>query len=363
MKAKVNLTYALNAEGKLVHVDDVPNGNKCGCICPACNEPLQARKGNKREHHFAHQGGSDCPHAVETTLHLLAKEKIQKAFYEQEEFNIEYDYHSYCPNIKTCQYERCSKCESVERRKYNIKKFYDTCEQEIPYNNIDRRSDLKIWSIAHPDREPIYIEIFVTHQSDKEKLHSGNKIIEVKIENENDIDNIVRNGFSESKAIESYEDDHKTDAEVSFYGFKNKDYSNNGINQEIVFSRYILYKSGKFQCYQDRCLCKELKRERPDALYEICFHTCVALGIHELAKWMGYRRFGIKNCLLCRNYVDSYNDTGKLCRLYKYLGINRFEKHDAARAKTCGSFVLNEEEMNESLNVDKWVEPVAFTEL
>ena len=64
---------------------------------------------------------------------------------------------------------------------------------------------------------------------------------------------------------------------------------------------------------------------------------------------MGYRKFGIKNCMLCKNYVDSYDGMGKLCRLYKYLGINRFEPHDTARAKTCQSFTLDEQEMNEYL--------------
>ena len=31
---KAYLTYTLNQEGKLVHVEDVPNGNDCRCICP-----------------------------------------------------------------------------------------------------------------------------------------------------------------------------------------------------------------------------------------------------------------------------------------------------------------------------------------
>lgn len=46
------LTHAIDADGKLVYVDDVPNGNKCGCFCPACKEPLMAKKGEKRRHHL-----------------------------------------------------------------------------------------------------------------------------------------------------------------------------------------------------------------------------------------------------------------------------------------------------------------------
>ena len=32
------LKYALNAKGELVHIDSVPNGNDCGCVCPACKK-------------------------------------------------------------------------------------------------------------------------------------------------------------------------------------------------------------------------------------------------------------------------------------------------------------------------------------
>lgn len=38
----------------MVHVDSVPNGILCGCVCPHCKEPLVARQGDVNEHHFAH---------------------------------------------------------------------------------------------------------------------------------------------------------------------------------------------------------------------------------------------------------------------------------------------------------------------
>ena len=70
------IPYALNKDGVLVHVDSVSNGNSCGCICPACKKPLQARNaGLIKRHHFAHQSGVECPTAYETVMHLLAKEK------------------------------------------------------------------------------------------------------------------------------------------------------------------------------------------------------------------------------------------------------------------------------------------------
>lgn len=72
------LIYALK-DGHLVGIDDVPNGSRCGCVCPKCGEKLVARNGGTRmQHHFAHSADSTCVGSAETTLHLLAKEVLQE---------------------------------------------------------------------------------------------------------------------------------------------------------------------------------------------------------------------------------------------------------------------------------------------
>lgn len=38
------LLFALK-DGHLVGIDDVPNGSRCGCVCPKCGEILLARNG------------------------------------------------------------------------------------------------------------------------------------------------------------------------------------------------------------------------------------------------------------------------------------------------------------------------------
>lgn len=53
----------------------VPNGKGCGCICPACRRILIARQ-NHQTPHFAHAPGEDCAKAVETAIHLAAKQLI-----------------------------------------------------------------------------------------------------------------------------------------------------------------------------------------------------------------------------------------------------------------------------------------------
>ena len=73
------LNYALDGNGVLVHVDNVPKGKACGCFCPSCGKPLYARKGVVRAHHFSHAYDHNCKGAYETVLHLLAKEILQEA--------------------------------------------------------------------------------------------------------------------------------------------------------------------------------------------------------------------------------------------------------------------------------------------
>ena len=49
---KPYLTYALNKDGDLVHIDSVPNGNKCACFCPHCKSELCAKNGGLGEKKF-----------------------------------------------------------------------------------------------------------------------------------------------------------------------------------------------------------------------------------------------------------------------------------------------------------------------
>ena len=65
-------------DGRLVHVDEVERGLKCGCVCPDCEAPLIARHGAKNIHHFAHANGASCEGAYETSLHLAAKEVLEE---------------------------------------------------------------------------------------------------------------------------------------------------------------------------------------------------------------------------------------------------------------------------------------------
>lgn len=66
--------------GLLVHVDDVPRGLQCGCVCPYCHEQLLARHGEVNEHGFAHhsnQRGANLKICYMVTLFKLAEQILQ----------------------------------------------------------------------------------------------------------------------------------------------------------------------------------------------------------------------------------------------------------------------------------------------
>lgn len=335
------LEYAINRSGELVHVDDVPTGLDCECFCPACKEPLIAKnQGEIRLHHFAHKSGTECKYAQETMLHLLAKEKIQEAFLSKPNFWIRFYYESYCQNYNECKYYRKDNCFNKNLKSFDLKTLrYDSCEQETKYNNNNRRSDLKIYSSIKKDREPIYIEFFVTHASDEKKLHSFNRIIEIKIESVEDIINISQNGISEENR------------NVHFYGFKKEGYDNNSISTEVMIFRYILLKNGKslYKPYQLHNCKKEITKFLSDSLLEIYAYDPIEFSETQRLKYIGYQQFNIKNCCLCMNYVNSYNNRGKICRCYKSLGMQLYEDLDTARAKGCRYFKINEKEMKEAI--------------
>ncbi len=67
---------------------------------------------------------------------------------------------------------------------YDFKKIYDTAEIEKEFNSF--RADVLLSSSNIPHRDPVFMEIEVTHPCDEKKINSGNRIIEIKVEKEED---------------------------------------------------------------------------------------------------------------------------------------------------------------------------------
>lgn len=80
---KTCMSFALSATGQAVSISEVLSGSACNCTCAGCGEPLIAKKGKKRGHHFSHSSGSECAGGYESSLHLAVKtilERTKKIF-------------------------------------------------------------------------------------------------------------------------------------------------------------------------------------------------------------------------------------------------------------------------------------------
>lgn len=145
---QLKLIYALK-NGEIVNVSDVEKGLKCECVCPACGESLVAKKGNKVMHHFAHYAGHNCEYGYESSLHLAAKEILSNA----KKIIIPAVYLVFPESYK--KEELISESKEIKIDKVVLEKRYNDIVPDI---------------VIYAGGKQFFVEIFVTHKIDDEKL-------------------------------------------------------------------------------------------------------------------------------------------------------------------------------------------------
>lgn len=143
--ADARIPYGLSADGRLLHVSQVPPGLACSCSCPACHAPLVARKGGVVAHYFAHHVDRACAGAWETALHLLAKQVVSEA-------------------REIVLPEAVAEAGGKRRRIAAARAFsYDSAEIEVDMDGL--RPD----AVVHRDGRSLLIEFSVTHPCGPDK--------------------------------------------------------------------------------------------------------------------------------------------------------------------------------------------------
>lgn len=140
------LQFGEAADGRMVHIDDAQRGLACGLWCPECNQRLVARKGDIKQHHFAHESEFSCEGAVETALHKLAKQVISDA--------------------KGLQLPPVSIATDGGRKILSPSRWieFDRVEMEVWMDGM--RPDI----IGYRQGRPLAIEVLVTHACGPEKI-------------------------------------------------------------------------------------------------------------------------------------------------------------------------------------------------
>lgn len=363
MKQTTNIkySYCLDEDGEIVHIQELNKENRLRSrfFCISCAQEMVAKIGNgDRVKHFAHK--SDCSCNSESYLHKLAKLLIRKKFMSSDSFPITFS--SFNRDITCCESSTCPLYETYSCRKeeeeyikrdlkfYNGRVVYDTCKEEVTVG--DFRPDLLLACSTKSEREPVFIEVFKTHESDERKMSSKYKIIETrKIESEKDIQHIIKWGFIENENCIMRNFHPKVPSIklnnrhiIRFSLFKNWAAK----VDEIINEQYVLTcADANIKIYRESIRELNLKEKfitvdeekeiRPNPFQQ---------GLVYLVK----KGLPIRNCIICEYYRHNEFRLSSLCILYKHLQLPN-SKPRQSTANECSKFRLNQSLMEIPLSV------------
>ncbi|WP_429193164.1 competence protein CoiA family protein [Aeromonas salmonicida] len=218
--------FALNSKDETVSAGDIANKPVDDVYhCLGCGNELTAKvNGQVKKPHFAHKVQIEC--SGETYLHNLGKQTFYQTYLKCLEHNEPF-------NITLISSRVCKKFRPLILTGCDIgstKKIFDLTDyfHEVKMEKRDGQfvPDLMLYSTRNP-ADKIYIEIAVTHFLSEDKERSGNRIIEIPLENELDVEKISRAhltpkdamfiGFNQSTTAIT---DHECScAQRNFYGF------------------------------------------------------------------------------------------------------------------------------------------------
>ena len=163
------LPFALRGDA-LVRPENVPNGKACGCVCPHCKAPLNARnRGRIRRPHFAHlpgQGGEECLERVLALVEEMRKQQNNRLHEQAKALLIA------AREIQLPAYE--AKEGEVSECRDAILWRYDHAAPEVSYKDESGagiRSDVVLSGDGEDffGTDTLLVEIQVTHRVGAEK--------------------------------------------------------------------------------------------------------------------------------------------------------------------------------------------------
>lgn len=347
----ITYQYAANTEGNIVDINDVTIYNReKHYYCIGCGSEMSAVLG-RREHHFRHKQ-THC--SWESYLHKLGKRLLKERFYSRKDFTISYYAEYVCDKFKqnaNCRYKEMN-CYRRELRTFNLKDFFDTCEEEVTYNGY--RADLMLSSKEHPERKPVFIELSVTHDCDANKLASGIRIIELKICEEKD----VMYPLVEDRAFFNHQLSQQSNhigslPSIRFYNFKRRFEAQRGLSMFWIAKddRGML----RGHC-KNELNCHDSSIHREDSLYELTTLNNIDKGKLKSLYLLGIAKsiiagFDVSVCDMCEKYrrcklyedrIEENYKTGEkriIRKIYQTCKLEGFDK--VYKANICEMYLPN----------------------
>lgn len=181
---KLTYRFAYDDQGNIIDFHDVTKEMRAQTRfwCIGCGEEMVAALGQQRQY-FRHKVEGNC--SRETYLHKLGKRKVKELFDKEPEFWISYKSQHDCADKEKCEFYDIGYCLQTKIDKYDLKQFYDSCEEEQCVKGYV--ADLLLTSKENPKTPPTLIEIWVSHKCEQSKYESGLRIIEIRLRSENDV--------------------------------------------------------------------------------------------------------------------------------------------------------------------------------
>lgn len=164
--------FAMNENNEMIYIKtgDVNNKEKYkNCYCPECGEKLIPRMGEKNKWHFSHLSNKQCNGNFETSLHLYAKELIKR---NNKILLPDITVGEYIEDNKmdTAFLKDMHKWENENQERITDKLFikeniyqYKWIENEVKIDDFIPDCIVEIGG------KKLAVEIYVTHEVDKEK--------------------------------------------------------------------------------------------------------------------------------------------------------------------------------------------------
>lgn len=327
--SNLKYTYALDStKTSLVHINDAIKGEIYYCPYSECSEHLVVKNGKFKRKHFSHIKNTEkC--SYDNYLHSLTEIKIIEWFNSEKEISMQILVKDYCQKYNKCMWKD-STCTTYNFHSFLLKNYYNKIEKEKYYGKYIW--DLWLTNTNNPKSSPIALEIFVTHKCEENKLKSGIKTIEIKIENEEQLEKIIN-----SNTLKEGEN-------ISFYNFHVKPQGAKTLEKKL--NKFILFESMKAYSDSYNTNCKSYINRRNSSIFELTYQDSDLKYEEDLNPFsfgcvIAHKKFpNFKNCNLCKFYKYNIYEEHSICILYKQLILK--DKYDSKNAITCNRFSANE---------------------
>ncbi|MGO0307955.1 competence protein CoiA family protein [Endozoicomonas acroporae] len=318
----ITYQYAKGIDGSIVNILKLNNKKALSpYICFGCNKELIPRFPKSKSKHFAHKAVDNC--SLETYLHSLAKNTFADTYEKLRDSGEGYFFSATYKAI-------CTKYIHISGEPCSIDKIMESkLTKHFPYIYIERMYKGFQPDILLSDSEDlensnvIFIEIAVTHHCEEEKINLGERIIEITITEEKDIE-IIKSGKISENGFN-----------IDTYNFNKKSFTDDvckGYCRKIV-KVFSTYPNGSSRL-DAMWLSKYAKEGVIGAKYvELIpnFKSCDDdLNYKTKVREVYFKGIHIKNCFLCK-----YHGIGLLsnafCKIDKSSG-------DSNRACSCEKF-------------------------